>query len=147
MKEIKRTTSLWTLWFLWTCLGKIYLPSITLYQMKLETKYMLFGLVLKVLESSLTSCGLFYLKIHAAGIKPLSVLDFVLMKIGSVRFVITHSWCMLVFRMCDNKSNTFEPPSLQCSICLIETTFVTLPGIFLPGSILTLQGLKFYFLY
>ena len=82
MKEIKRTTSLWT------CLGKIYLPSITLYQMKLETKYMLFGLVLKVLESPLTSCGLFYLKIHAAGIKPLSVLDFVLMKIGSVRFVI-----------------------------------------------------------
>ena len=76
--------------------------------MKLETKYMLFGLVLKVLESPLTSCGLFYLKIHAAGIKPLSVLDFVLMKIGSVRFVITHSWCMLVFRMCDNKSHTSE---------------------------------------
>ena len=46
------------------------------------TRYMLFGLILKVLESSITTGDLFNSKFHAASIISLSVIDVDLVKIG-----------------------------------------------------------------
>ena len=46
------------------------------------TRYMLFGLILKVLESPITTGDLFNSKFHAASIISLSVIDVDLVKIG-----------------------------------------------------------------
>ena len=50
--------------------------------MDVLTRYMLFGLILKVLESTITTDDLFNSKYHAVSIICLSVVHFILVNIG-----------------------------------------------------------------
>ena len=60
------------------------------------TRYMLFGLILKVLERPITTDDLFNSKFHPASIICLSVVHFILVKIGK-RGVIIFSPLFLIF--------------------------------------------------
>ena len=77
---------------------------------------MLFGLVLKVLESPLTSCDLFHLRIHAAGIKSLSVLDFVLIRTCKITLSPFHK--KLIWNFTLPCKNGFLP-ELRAEICRV----------------------------
>ena len=52
------------------------------------TRYMLFGLILKVLENPITTDDLFNSKFHPASIICLSVVHFILVKIGKRGVII-----------------------------------------------------------